>query len=944
MQRQAGTRAIVATFLLIFGCCVAARAQAPANRVSTRIDEARMTTLLGNVHSRARPEFDRGMVSAEMRLPHMVLQLEPSPAQQKALDALVEAQHNPRSLLYHRWLTPAEYGARFGVSQRDLLRITAWLTRRGFTVDEVPVNHRQIIFSGNAGQVDDTFHTQIHHYLVGSVSHIANSQDPQIPSALIGVVGGIVSLHDFRSVSQIQSRKALSVRPRNTAGTSHYLFPADWATIYDVNPLYESGITGAGTSIAIVGRSNINLADVAEFRQSSGLAANTPSVILVSTDPGLVAGDQDESTLDVEWSGAVAPAAAVKFVVGASTATTDGIDLSAQYVVNHVMAPVMSTSYGSCEADLGSTEMSFYNSLWQQAASEGISSFVSSGDSGAAGCYGDSSSAGLGTGVNGLCSSPYATCVGGTAFNEGSASSTYWSSRNGAGGGSALSYIPEEVWNESGSNGGSGFSASGGGASLYFSQPVWQKEISGISAAEGMRAVPDVAVSAAGHDGYIIVEDGNYFIISGTSAASPSFAGLMALVVESAGGLGQGNANPALYALLNASRNPFHATPSGSNSVPGVTGFTASAAPYNLATGLGSVDGTILAGVWGGESKSTIDFAVTPSATAGTVVAGKTATFTLSVIESGSANNRVSFTATWPAGVTGSITPASILPGALATVTVVTTAAMAAGIESIVINASDSTGTQTATYTLTVTAPSTLTLNAASTSTAVVQGGSATIGFRAVTGGSFAGSLSYSLAGLPAGITANWSNNPATATVGTNSEMLTLTASSTATAGSATVVVTVTGDGLTASKSIPILVQTATRTTGFVLIVSPQSIVVPPDAMATVTLTAIPVGGAVVQPGGIGSTMNLTAGAPSGFTVSSSVPAETADGAVVWTLTLTGSATAGTGRSVLKFDATLLGQDGSVYQTSINVPITVTLDPFKRVNPRPVSAIGQPQR
>ena len=312
----------------------------------------------------------------------MVLQLEPSAAQQAALDALVEAQHDPHSLLYHQWLTPAQYGSRFGASLQDLARITGWLTEHGFAVNEIAVNHRQIAFSGNAGQVEDTFHTQIHRFLVDGENHIANTQDPQIPTAMAGVVSGILSLHNFRHASDIQSRVSLEVRPRYTSGNTHYLFPADWAAIYDLNPIYQAGTNGTGTSIAIVGRSNINLADISSFRAASGLPARNPTVILVSTNPGLVSGDQDESTLDVEWAGAVASSATVKFVVGASTSTTDGIDLSAQYVVNHAIATVMSTSYGSCEADMGSAELSFYNSLWQQAASEGISSFVSSGDAG----------------------------------------------------------------------------------------------------------------------------------------------------------------------------------------------------------------------------------------------------------------------------------------------------------------------------------------------------------------------------------------------------------------------------------------------------------------------------------------------------------------------------------------------------------------------------------
>ncbi len=930
-------------YLLLSGWCTSATAQAPANRVAGRIDETQVTTLLGNVHPMARAEFDRGVVNAETPLSHLVFQLEPSITQQAALDALVEAQHNPESPLFHQWLTAAEYGARFGASQQDVARITRWLAGHGFTVDEVPISNRQVIFSGTAGQVEDTFHTEIHHYLVGGASHIANTQDPQIPSALAGVVSGIVSLHDFRSVSQIRSRTTLSERPQYSNGSTHYLFPADWATIYNLNPLYNAGTSGAGTSIAIAGRSNINLLDVSQFRSASGLPANSPTVILVNKNPGLVAGDQDESTLDVEWSGAVAPAATVKLVVGASTATTDGIDLSAQYVVNHATAQVMSTSYGSCEADMGSAEMSFYNSLWQQAASEGISSFVSSGDAGAAGCYGGSSTSASGTGVNGLCSSPYSTCVGGTEFNESSNSAPYWSSTNGAGSGSALNYIPEEVWNESGTNGGSGLWSSGGGASLYFAQPGWQKGVSGAGAANGMRAVPDVAMSASGHDGYMIVENGNYYVIAGTSAASPSFAGVMALVVETRHGLGQGNANPSLYALLNASKSPFHATLSGNNSVPGVTGFTASGASYNLATGLGSVDGTVLAGEWGsgpGTAKPSIDFVLTPSTRNGTVLAGKTITFTLSVAESGTAKNKVSLTATAATGVTGSISPASILPGTTATVTMTASSTIATGAKNIVITGTDTTGTQTATYTLTVTPLPILTLNAASTSIAVVQGASGTASLTAVTGGSFSGSINYSLSGLPAGVMAKWSANPATpsASVSTNNETLTLTASSTATAGSATVVVTAAGDGLAASKSISLQVQ---RAPGVLLTLAPQTLSVPSVSTATIMVTATPVGGVAAAAGSTGTTISIASGLPKGFTASWSAPSITSAGSVVWRLTLTGSASAIAGTSTLSLTAVLATKTESVYKTSGNLPIIVTLAPSKRLRPRPLQSHPQ---
>ncbi|MGA3264446.1 MAG: protease pro-enzyme activation domain-containing protein [Terracidiphilus sp.] len=677
---------------MLSGWAAVAMGQAPVNRVVEPIDEAQVVTLMGNVHPLAREEFDQGVVREETRLESMVLILEPSAEQQAELDALVEAQHDARSPLFHQWLTPAEYGARFGVSAQDLAQIAGWLKGHGFTVEEIAASSRLVIFSGTAGQVAKTFHAEIHRYKMDGVEHIANSQDPQIPAALAGVVGSIVSLHDFRRRSEIKARTALGAQPLYSAGSTHYLFPADFAVIYDLNSLYGAGTTGAGTSIAIAGRSNINLSDVAAFRAISELAANDPVVILVGTNPGLVSGDQDESTLDVEWSGAVAPAATVTLVVGNSTATTDGVDLSAQYVVNHATAPVVSSSYGSCEQDMGTAELAFYNQLWEQAASQGMSVFVASGDAGAADCYAGSAAVASGAAVNGMCSSPYSTCVGGTEFNEGSNSAQYWSETNSASYESVLSYIPEEVWNESGANGGSGLWASGGGTSVIYAQPAWQK---GVIATSGeMRAVPDVALGAAAHDGYVIVENGTYSVISGTSASSPSFAGVMALVVETKGGAGQGNANAGLYPLINAQHNPFHATPSGNNSVPGVAGFTASGAAYNQATGLGSVDGAVLVSEWGSGGVTGADFALTASSASGTVQAGKTATFTVSVTESGAGKNAVALTAKVPTGVAVGFSSVSILPGTWATVTVAVGATAVAGTQNITVTGSDASGMQ----------------------------------------------------------------------------------------------------------------------------------------------------------------------------------------------------------------------------------------------------------
>jgi hypothetical protein len=801
------------------------------SRIAGAIDDAQVVTLAGNVHPLAREEFDRGVVSAETRLGRMVLVLEPSAAQQAELDALVAAQHDPHSPLYRQWLTPAQYGERFGASAEDGARVAAWLEGHGLTVEEIPASNRLIVFSGTAGQVAETFHTDIHCYLVAGVEHIANSEDPQIPAALTGVVGGVVSLHNFRRRSQIKTRVALAAdalldegtfidaQPLYTSGGTHYLFPADWAAIYDLNSLYDAGTAGTGVSIAIAGRSNIDLSDVAAFRSTAGLAANNPTVILVWADPGLVAGDQDEATLDVEWSGAVARAAAVELVAGKSTATTDGVDLAAQYIVNHALAQVVSTSYGSCEQEMGTAELEFYNSLWEQAASQGMSAFVASGDAGAAGCYEGVSASGSGTAVNGLCSSPYATCVGGTEFNEGSNPAQYWAATNPANYGTALGYIPEEVWNESALNGGTGLWASGGGASVVYAQPPWQKAVIGTSAANGMRAVPDVAVTAAAHDGYVIYENGSYYVVSGTSAASPAFAGVMALVVERQGGSGVGNANAGLYSQLSAAHNPFHATPSGNNSVPGVTGFTASGAEYNLATGLGSVDGALLVNEWSAGSATGTDFALTASAAGATVVAGQSATFTVSVTESGAAKDAVALTAKGPSGVTVAVQPGSIAPGTAATVTIAVGSAAAAGTGSVTITGSDLSGTQTLTYALTVTPAPALTLTAASSSVVVAEGGSGTVSLTAATSGSFTGAISFSVSGMPAGVTAAWSANPlvAASSVSANPVTLTLTASATAAVGVTSIVATAAGDGLVSSQSIRLQVQRAAPITLAVL-------------------------------------------------------------------------------------------------------------------------------
>ena len=565
----------------------------PSLALSPRVIDNNDTVILrGNVHPLARPKFDRGLTDPSLPMERMILTLRLSDGKKAELDGLLTELHDPASPNYHHWLTPEEFGARFGPSSEDIDAITGWLVSSGFVIDEVAKGRMWINFSGSVAAVEPAFHTQIHNYYVNGKLHYANDRDPSIPQGLSDLVAGIVSLHDFPL--KMMNTGARPVQPDYTNGSTNYLSPGDFAIIYNVNALYNAGTNGSGQSIAIVGRTHPSTAgsDWAAFRSTMGLPANPPTIIVNGPDPGDVNSDEDfEANLDVEWSGAVAENASILFVTSKSTAT-DGVDLSAQYIVDHNLAPVMSTSFAECEADLGTAENSFYNGLWLQAAVQGITSFVASGDSGAAGCDADDESRATGgRAVNGLASTPYNVAVGGTEFNEGSG--TYWNTANGSGDVSVISYIPEVAWNQSG--GGNGLLASGGGASSLYGKPAWQAA-PGVPAGNN-RWVPDVALSAATHDSYLVVQDGGLYGVGGTSAASPSFAGIMALVVQKRGQR-QGNGNVQFYQIGNAQYGSggatvFHNITSGNNSVPGVTGYTCTGG-YSAVTGLGSIDADAL--------------------------------------------------------------------------------------------------------------------------------------------------------------------------------------------------------------------------------------------------------------------------------------------------------------------------------------------------------------
>ncbi len=573
---------------------------------SPAIDNYDLVRLPGNVPAQARPQNDFGPADPALPMNRIIVQLKRSPAKEAELKQFLADQQDPSSPDYHRWLTPEQFGKRFGPSQADLALVTGWLTSQGFRIDEVAKGRMWINVSGSVAQVERAFHTSIHDFYVDGKMRHANTQDPAIPRALAGVVAGVVSLNNFPIKPMNSGFRPVGAlcptgpRAEFTASDgSHYLAPADFATIYDVNPLYTAGITGAGVTIAIVGRTDIALSDINGFRSTFGLPNNPPTIVVNGSDPGTTS-DEVEADLDVEWSGAVAPNATIAYVESASTYSTDGVDLSAQYIVDNDLAPIMSTSYGLCEAEIGSSGNAFYNSLYQQAAAEGITAFVSAGDNGAGGCQ-DNNGNSIAVGVNGLGSTPYTVCVGGSEFMDTTNPSQYWSSTNSSGYGSALAYIPEEAWNESGTvSGGSGDWATGGGVSTIYAKPSWQ--VAPGVPSDGMRDVPDVALTAAGHDGYLIASGGQIGAVGGTSASSPSFAGLMALIVQKMSNQPQGNANVRLYQLGKAqygSGGPavFHDVTTGNNSVPSFAGFSCGVG-YDQCTGLGTADATALVNNW----------------------------------------------------------------------------------------------------------------------------------------------------------------------------------------------------------------------------------------------------------------------------------------------------------------------------------------------------------
>jgi subtilase family serine protease len=613
-----------------------------ADRITSAISNNTRAALVGTTSPRAMRSTDLGSIAPDTRFQGITLAFSRTPAQESDLSALILAQQTPGSPLFHQWLTPAQFGARFGVSDNDLATTEAWLQSQGFTIDSVSPSRESITFSGNASSVESAFGTPIHYFRANSdtITHFAPAHDLTIPAALSSVVLGVANLSNYRPQSYAVLKPAFT---SSTTG-NHFLTPKDVATIYDVNTSYNSGYTGLGQTIVVAGQTAIYPSDVTTFQTAAGTPSNPPNLILVP-NTGISTfntGDQAESDLDVEYSSSIAYKATVDFVYTGNNSNL-GVFQSFIYAVQQDLGSIITISYGICEPDLGQFYFNYYENYFKQAAAQGQTVINSSGDSGSTSCYGDGSSTQQNLAVSYPASSQYVLGLGGTEFsaaNVAASNSTYFTTANGSDViGSALSYIPEQTWNDDAaptSTSKGGLSSGGGGVSIYAPRPSWQSGVAGITAGS-FRLVPDISLdSSPNNAGYLYcssdtgtsgvgfsgsctngfrvstayANSGGLTVAGGTSFAAPIFAGMLAIINQAKGyNSGQGLIQPTLYGL--AANNAtyalaFHDITSGGNQCnAGSTicnaagsGSYAAGTGYDEATGLGSIDLTKLISVW----------------------------------------------------------------------------------------------------------------------------------------------------------------------------------------------------------------------------------------------------------------------------------------------------------------------------------------------------------
>ena len=746
------------------------------NRITRNLAGDQTVAVMG-AHPMAQPGVDQGRVNGGMRIHRAAMVFQLAPAQQAALEKLLEEQQDPDSPNYHKWLTPEQYAARFGMSEGDLAKVSSWLKSQGLTVDGFSRARTRIFFSGSAAQVENVFRTELHNYQVDGQTRFANASEISVPMALSGMVLGFRGLDNFRP-----RPRARVARPNFTSHQTgnHFLSPGDFATIYNLTPLYAAGLDGTGQKIAVVGQTQIDVTDVDAFRAAAFLPPTNLQLVSVDGTTGFSSGDEVEADLDVEWSGGVAKNAAILYVYTGSNSTTSNVFDAMEFAIDQNLAPVISTSYGNCETALG-TFTAILRSDAQQANSQGQTITAAAGDSGPADCENTTATTAThGLAVDSPGSVPEVTALGGSEFTgdaagtvsgaDAGANPPYWGATTGGVDNisSALTYIPETTWNDTTQSlaASGGLSATGGGVSAKFAKPAWQNA---LTPADTKRDVPDVTLSASPfHDSTLICSqgscvtgfrftDGSLNVVGGTSVGAPAFAGIVAILNQATQSGGSGNINPTLYSLAVSKPTAFHDITTGNNFVPCTAGSTncPSAAPlqigysagtgYDLVTGLGSVNANVLITNWPGFSV-TPDFSV--GATPITVAApGQSGTSTVTVSMLNGFAGTVSLTCSGlPVGATCAFVQGSLTATGTSTLTLSTNSNTPTGTSSFTVTGTSGATVHNATVSLTVSAPGFTIAAPALSPATIAAGASSTSTITVAPTGSFTGAVALTCA------------------------------------------------------------------------------------------------------------------------------------------------------------------------------------------------------
>jgi hypothetical protein len=632
-----------AIFFAVLSVTIPAKAQQIAlhSRITVQVNNAQRTTLVGSRSPRALAANDTGAVDPDMQLHGITLILSRTAAQQTALDTLAAGQQNPGSPSYHRWITPAQYAAQFGVADADIATVQKWLEQQGFATDSVSHSRNRISFSGTARQVRNSFGTALHNYKAKTetTAHFAPSGELSIPTALGAVVQSVQNLTSFRPHSNaIVPTKRPQSQFTAWGNQVAYLLPPDVAKVYDVNPVYSGGYNGAGQTIAIVGQSEVIAQDLANFQVALAVPVVPQSLNLMPNTgaSAIVAGDETESDLDLEYSSAMAPGATVALYYVGDSGAYNAFD-AINYVIDNNLATVISVSYAMCEPDASTAYISYMDAFLEQAAVQGQTIVVAAGDDGSLSCMQDMWTPEIHQIVPVVefpASSRWVVAMGGTQFPMADigrlpVNPLYWGAApNGDVISTALSYIPEEVWQDFP---GGPLGTGGGGISIYEPQPLWQTGVPGIPSGN-FRLVPDISLNASDMaPGYLMcTSDLSEFptgsgsctsgfrdtagfvpdVIGGTSVAAPIFAGLLAVLNQVKGySAGQGLINPALYTLASDPgiyASAFHDIVVGGNACtytpvcligPQNDDYFAGVG-YDEASGLGSIDFANLVSAW----------------------------------------------------------------------------------------------------------------------------------------------------------------------------------------------------------------------------------------------------------------------------------------------------------------------------------------------------------